>query len=140
LESVHHQKRILSRKIRWLAIVTGSMTGMALLSFLWLSLSGMILIVGGVVQPRLPRTGRWLLSVGAPLLSIWLIPFGGGLWWETMKGLNPPPSDVLHLILLLAWLVSPVLLIWLNAALVLEAVKERRTRPKSIRRNPAALS
>jgi hypothetical protein len=51
------------------------------------------------------------------LLSVWVVPFGGGYWWETVKGLNQLPPDVLHLILLFAWLVSPILLICCNAAL-----------------------
>jgi len=133
LESASYQRRVLPRKIRWLAILTGRMTGVALLSFLWLSLSGLILIVGAVVQTRLPRTGRWVLYLAAPMVSVWVVPFGAVNWWETLQGLNRPPLDVFGLSLSFAWLISPILLLWCNAALVLEAVKERRTRAESIR-------
>jgi hypothetical protein len=68
------------------------------------------------------------LYLGAPLLCIWVVPFAGVYWWETIKGHNYPPLDVRALSLFFAWLLSPILLIWCNAALLVEAVKERRAR------------
>jgi hypothetical protein len=57
----------------------------------------------------------------------------------SLEGLNHLPFELMPLSLLLAWMISPMLLIWLNAALVIEAKKERRTRTDSIPRHTATL-
>lgn len=101
--------------------------GIALLSFKWLSVSGVFLILGAAVQPRMPRAGRWLLSVAAPLLCVWIVPMGGLFLVAAIKG-EPLPHDFFGLGLILAWLLAPILLVWCVAALVVEAVKERRSR------------
>jgi hypothetical protein len=41
--------RILRRNIRWLAVVTGCITEIVLVTFLWLSLSAIVLIVDAAV-------------------------------------------------------------------------------------------
>ena len=128
MESVDYKNRILSRKTRWLAALTGCVSGVALLSFSWLCVLGIILIIGAVLQPRVPRAGRWLLYVATPLLSLWVVPTGAVVWVETAKGLSHITHEVIPQGLSLAWIVSPILLIWCNAVLLVEAVKERRTR------------
>ena len=127
MESANYENRILSRKTRGLAAVTGFVSGVALLSFKWLCVAGIFLIIGAVLQPRLPRAGRWLLYVAVPLMSVWVVPLGVLTLVATATG-ERPPYDVFGLSLALAWTLSPVLLIWCNAALVVEAVKDRRAR------------
>ena len=84
-------------------------------------------IIAVIVQPRLPRAGRWLLSVAAPLLSVWIVPIGIMVLVKTVRG-EPWPHDFIGVVFELAWTLSPILLIWCNAALVIEAVKERCAR------------
>jgi hypothetical protein len=127
LESVSYKSRILPRKLRFLAVMTGCVVGIALMSYTWRSLSAIPLILGAVLQPRVPRMGRLLLSVAAPLLSAWVVPLGVIMLVGTVRG-DPFPHDFLGVSLTLAWILSPILLLWCDATLVAEAVKERRTR------------
>jgi hypothetical protein len=127
LESVSYKSRILTRKLRILALITGCIVGIALMSYTWLSLSAIPLILGALFQPRVPRTGRLLLFVAAPLLSAWVVPLGVIMLVGTARG-DPFPHDFLGVILTFAWILSPMLLIWCDTALVVEAVKERRAR------------
>jgi hypothetical protein len=127
LESGVYSKRVLPPQIRWLAVVTGCVVGIALLSFKWASVAGLFLIVGAVVQPWMPRAGRWLLSVVAPLLSIWIVPWGALFLVAAAKG-GTLGLDFNSRGLAAAWMLAPILLIWCNVALVLEARKERRAR------------
>jgi len=127
LESANHKNRILPLKIRWLAVVTGCVVGIALLSFKWLSVSGVFLVVGAIVQPYAPRAGRWLLSVVAPLLAVWIVPMGGLFLLGAVKGENLG-LDFFSRGLAFAWMLSPILLVWCIAALAVEARKERRAR------------
>jgi hypothetical protein len=64
----------------------------------------------------------------------------GVYWLETVRGLNHLPCEVIPLSLLFAWMISPILLIWSNATLVIEAVEERPTRAESISVDTATLS
>jgi hypothetical protein len=130
LESVSYKSRILPHKLRLLVVVTGCVSGIALMSFTWLSLLAIPLIVGALVQPRAPRAGRLLLSVFAPLLSVWFIPMGVVMLVEAVQGASFP-HDFLGLGLLLAWILSPILLIWLDAALVVDAVRAMRNSRES---------
>lgn len=135
LEPAGYKSRILPRQILWLAVVTGCVAGMALLSFKWGAVAGLFLIMGAVVQPFMPRTGRWLLSVVAPLLGIWIVPLGGLFLLGAVKG-KALGGDFNSRGLALAWRLSPILLIWCNVALVIEARRERRARqpaPRSSR-------
>ena len=121
------KNRILPRNVRWLAVVTGCVVGIALLSFKWAASCGIVLIVAAVVQPWMPRTGRWVLSVVAPLLGVWIVPMGGLFLLGAVKG-ETLGIDFSSRGLALAWMLSPILLIWCNVALVVEARKERRAR------------
>jgi hypothetical protein len=127
LESVNYKTRILPHRIRCLAVVTGCVVGIALLSFKWAAVTGLLLIVGATVQPWMPRAGRWVLSVVVPLLDIWIIPMGGLFLLGAVKG-ETLCVDFFSRGLAFAWMLSPVLLVWCSVALVVEARKERRAR------------
>jgi hypothetical protein len=128
-----YEKRVLPRKVRWLAVVTGCVVGIALLSFKWLAVCGIVLIAAAVVQPWMPRTGRWALSVVAPLLGIWIVPMGGLFLLGAVKG-ETLGLDIYSRGLAFAWMLSPLLLIWCNVALVVEA---RRVAKDEVRSHAA---
>ena len=128
VESVSYKQRVLPQKIRWLAIATGLVTAGALLSSYWpLSVLSILLIFAGIVQPRSPQLGRLVLSVVAPLMSVWVIPVGFVMLWETLTG-EPGRHDLLFLAISSSWMLSPILLLWFDIALLVEARRERRER------------
>jgi hypothetical protein len=128
VESVSYKQRVLPQKIRWLAIATGLVTGSALLSFYWpFSVLAILLIFAGIIQPLSPQLGRLVLSVVAPLLSVWVIPVGFVVLWE-MLGAKPGRHDLLFLAITSSWMLSPILLLWCDTALLAEAIRERRER------------
>jgi uncharacterized membrane protein len=128
VESVSYKERVLPQKIRWLAIAAGLVTGSALLSFYWpLSVLAILLMFAGIVQPRSPQLGRLVLSVVAPLISVWVIPVGFMILWETLRG-EPGRHDLLFLAITLSWMLSPILLLWCDTALLVETRRERRER------------
>ena len=96
LESVSYKSRILPRKLRFLAVIAGCVVGIALMSYTWLSLSAIPLILGAVLQPRVPRTGRLLPSMAAPLLSVCVVPLGVIMLVGTVRG---DPSRTTFLVL-----------------------------------------
>jgi hypothetical protein len=130
MESGVYEKRVLPRKVRWLAVVTGCVVGIALLSFKWLAVCGIVLIAAAVVQPWMPRTGRWALSVVAPLLGIWIVPMGGLFLLGAVKG-ETLGLDIYSRGLAFAWMLSPLLLIWCNVALVVEARRVAKDEARS---------
>ena len=68
----------ISSRVRWFAVVTGCLTGIAG-SFglgLGFALIPSILVVGAVIQPRFPRLGRGLICMGALWLSFWVFDIG----------------------------------------------------------------
>ena len=63
---------VIPHRIRWLAISAGCVSGLAGLITVGLPpvFVPLPLILGAIVQPSAPRLGRWLLLVGAMLLSV----------------------------------------------------------------------
>ena len=123
--------RVLPRKIRLLAVVAGGLSGVAGclgtgLAF-WIYPS--LLIVGAVAQPRSPLSGRWLMYVGAPILSVWILPYGVGVVCEGVRNL-PRYHDLNSLVVITLWAVSFSLVAWCDIALVIEAIKANRPRQR----------
>ena len=123
--------RILPRKIRLLAVAAGCLSGVAgclgmgLLFWIYPSL----LILGAVAQPRFPRSGRWLMYVGAPILSVWILPYGVGVVSDGVRNL-PRYHDVNSLVVIILWAMSFSLVAWCDIALVIEAIKANRPRQR----------
>jgi 4-amino-4-deoxy-L-arabinose transferase-like glycosyltransferase len=129
VESVSYNQRVLPQKIRWLAIATGPVTGIALLSLFWPGVVlAILLMFAGIVQPRSPQFGRLVLSVVAPLISVLVIPVSFMILWETLGGEFGGPHDLRFLAMTLSWMLSPILLLCCDAALLVEARRERRER------------
>jgi hypothetical protein len=72
---------VFSRKIRWLAVLAACSSAV----FGPSALGSPFLILGAVIQPRAPTTGKWLAWLGALLLSIIVIPFGSGTVFEDAR-------------------------------------------------------
>ena len=124
------------RGIRWLAVATGCFSTAALLPHVtWVSIVASPLALGAIVQPRFPRLGRYLIAAGAFVVTWMVLPLGvmplvGAV---TVKDLLLPlhERDFLPLGLLTALIVSPFLIIWCDAALVIEQRKRARRARKT---------
>lgn len=127
METVSYQNRILSSRLRWLAVAAGCISGIALVSFVVLAAFGILPIVAAAIQRRTPRVGRMVLYVGAAALTYLVVPFGMIALRDTIKT-GFFRLDFVAVTLTLAWILSPPLVIWCDVALVLEAVRERRAR------------
>jgi hypothetical protein len=82
------------------------------------------LIPGALIQPRAPTSGRWLMWVGAVLLNVPMVPLIPEMVDEGPKILRSYPDSRLGAIYSLAVL-STVLLLWCDAALIMEAFKRK---------------
>jgi hypothetical protein len=82
------------------------------------------MIVGAIAQPRFHRLGFWLMLVGALLLSLWVLPIGVEVLFESfrMMGLY---HDFNAVSVRLLWAGSFLLLVWCDAALMIESLKLR---------------
>ncbi len=141
---VGYEGRILPLRIRLLAGATGCVTGIAFLGLSeTLSLFGIFLILGAMVVGWLPLAGRWLI-VGAVLFgSVFILPICLSHPVEIIRGpfvgMVAPvrlssiggPHDLTFLPMSLSWLLSPILLLWCDTALLIEAVKARLAQPAS---------
>lgn len=116
---------VISARIRWLAIVAGCSSAVVGVSFgAFFAAFPAILILGAIVPPRAPTTGRWLLWVIALLLSVMLVPFGFGVVLESPKMLRINHGGMMILISSM-FAVSTASLLWLDVALVMEAFRAK---------------
>ena len=112
------QTDIFPKRIRWVAIATGVASALALFPILFL-LYPTLLIVGGIIQPRFPSTGRWLVWAGAANLGVVLITYDLMLF----------PHPLLQpYYMMLIFPVSTILLAWCSAELIADGLKRMRTR------------
>jgi hypothetical protein len=113
-------KLIISDRTRWFAVITGFVAAVAgaFAGGLFLVMP-IPLILGAVIQPRLPRTGRALVCAGALWLTFWVFDVGFFMVLETHA------TDRLGVANLIV--VAVVLLVSLcDLAIVTEEVKMRR--------------
>jgi len=113
---------VVSSKVRWFAVATGCLTAIAGSFALGLGFASVpiFLIVGAILQPRFPRTGRGLMCAGALWLSFWVFDVGVLMLIESHPGYR---FGIVNLII-----VASVLLVALcDLALVIEEVKIRRS-------------
>jgi hypothetical protein len=68
------QTEIFPKRIRGLAIATGITSAFALFPVLLLQYPA-LLIVGGIIQPRFPSTGKWFVWAGAITLAPVLVTY-----------------------------------------------------------------
>jgi hypothetical protein len=107
------QADVFPRRIRWLAIATGIASALALFPALLLQYS-ILLIAGGIIQPRFPSVGKWLVWVGAAGLSVMLVTY------DVLFFPGPLPHP--HY-MRLTFSASTVLVVWCCVELVADGVK-----------------
>lgn len=122
--SIKSTEKSVSSKLRWFSMATGIATGAAgVLAFGWLFLIvPSVLIVGALVQPRAPRSGKLLMWVGAGIVSIVIVPVG----FEVLRESNNMArlvNDPKTLAILLLFITSTALVIWCDIALAVNAVR-----------------
>jgi hypothetical protein len=141
---VGRKGRILPPGIRLLAGTTGFVAGIALLGISdVLALLGILLVLGAIVVGWLPRGGRWLIVVAILFASVLIVPICLSNPIEIIRapfvGVIAPlrlrsvggPHDLTFLPMSLSWVVSPILLVWCDTALLLESVRGRIASPAS---------
>jgi hypothetical protein len=83
------------------------------------------LILGAVAQPRFPRSGRWIMYIGALILSVLVLPYGAGMMFYGVKTLHRD-HDYVWLGVFTLWVMSFSLVTWCDVALVIDAIKAKR--------------
>ena len=116
-------------RIRLLAILAGCVSGLigSLSMGYGFAIFPSLLILGAVAQPLFPRSGRWIMRIGALILSIPVLPYGGGLMLLSVKHLYGA-HDFNFLAVLTLWAVSFSLLTWCDVVLLVEAIRGSRPR------------
>jgi hypothetical protein len=66
---------IFPKKIRWLAIATGAASSLIFFPRGIFFLHPVLLIAGGIIQPRFPSMGRWFVWAGAAGLGVVVITY-----------------------------------------------------------------
>jgi hypothetical protein len=120
-ESEGQATGIVTSRTRWLAVAIGFFTGVAGSFGLGLGFASVpiFLIVGAIIQPRFPRTGRGLMCAGALWLTFWVFDVG------VLMLIEKHPYDHLGMINLLT-VVSVLLVTLCDLAIVIEEAKIRR--------------
>jgi hypothetical protein len=112
------QPEIFPKRIRGLAIATGIASGFALFPPLLLQYPA-LLIVGGIIQPRFPSTGRWFVWAGSIALGPVLVTYDVMLFPRPFiqPGLVAPIFPA-----------ATILLVWCCAELVVDGLARKRAR------------
>jgi|SRR5450631_381313 hypothetical protein len=119
--------RRIPRRIQWVAAAAGCFAGVALLSLSWsVFLLAVFLVLGAMVSLLFPRAGRWLVVVPALAVSAIVLPIFIANPVEMVKAVIVGPHYITFQAVSLCWPLSPMLLVWCDAALLIEAVKVRR--------------
>src|SRR5471032_2303205 len=120
LENQHldSTKDALSRfetKLRWCAACTGLVTlSSAAITVLYLPFP-VILLVGAAVAGKWPHTGRWLMGIGASVLSVCLLP----TYILLLPGLRFAYVDLAVLLIDIGWVGTLIILPLCDAMLLL---------------------
>jgi|ERR1700677_19281 hypothetical protein len=112
------QTNIFPKRIRGLAITTGVASAFALFPALFLHFPA-LLIVGGVIQPRFPSTGRWLVWAGALGLGPLLITYDVMLF---------PHPFILPGYVAFTFPAATILLVWCYAELAFDGLVRMHAR------------
>lgn len=126
----HESISTVPNSTRCLAIFAGCVSGLA--GFLTIGIVllfvPVLLILGALIQPSAPRLGRWLLAIGAMLVSVSV-----GLFFvpAAVKGISSVSSyhDAGAVAIVASFVISIVLVGWTDVALVINERKKRPPRP-----------
>jgi hypothetical protein len=110
--------------LRWVAACTGlvAVSGGAM-TLLYLPFA-IILIVGAAIVGKWPRTGRWLMWIGASVLSVCLLPAYVLLY----RKMHFAYVDLSILLIDIGWVGTLMLLPLCDAMLVIDAFKRRQAK------------
>ena len=125
-EPLGQTSEVLPSKIRWLAIVAACIAGIAGFFSVGplLSLIASIQILGAIVQPHSPRLGRWLLWVGTSFLSLYVFVLVAPQVIEGIRMVRLYGDRSSYEVFSIS-LVSVVLIIWCDTALLIDAWRLR---------------
>jgi hypothetical protein len=121
--------RVLPAWMRLLAILAGCSSGLSgsLVFGIVFLFVPIILILGAIIQPYMPRLGRWVCSVGAVLVSVYvgvfLAPQAFGL-----ASMLPEYHTLHDLAVLFLFVFSIALVVWADVALVMNGMNRRLTK------------
>ena len=116
-----------------MAIVAGCFSAsVGLLVFGWLfPVVPAFLVLGAIVQPHSPRPGRWLMWLGAFLLSLVVLPIGVETLLGGIRALGFY-RDRFMLVPFSLSFVSVLLVLWCDAVLLIEDMTMRRNRKGTV--------
>lgn len=122
-EASGDQRRLgaMTTAARLIAIVTGLITGTALsvgMGF-FAAIVPMLLIAGAILQPRFRLLGFWLMIAAAAQLSLWMLPFGAWLLYDSVRVLHWY-RDLNTAMITSIWAISLALLVVCDGILALE--------------------
>jgi len=121
------QVGVFPRRVRSVAIATGAASALALFPILDL-LYPVLLIVGGIIQPRYPSPGRWL--VWASAAELWVILITYDVYVIFPHPMSAPP------LMTMTFSIATLLLIWCSAELIADGLNLLRARRSSVRVPP----
>jgi hypothetical protein len=110
-----------SSSMRWLAGTAGCLTAATFIFDYGLGLLSVFLIVGALVAGRFPRKGRDLIWFGAVVASLSELPIAISMLLISARGGTDPRVTV-------GAAASVLLIVWCDAALVMQAFKTSRAR------------
>jgi len=115
---------MMSAKLRWIAIVTGSLIACSGVVLSWTDpVPAICLILGAAIQPRSPRTGRWLVWASALSASIGTFPLGFAALRSIINVLRAPEASYI-LLPTLAFLLPISLLLWCDVGFAIDAATQ----------------
>ena len=114
---------------KWLAVVTGCVTGIALLGLAGpAALPAILLIAGAFAGPYFPRARKVLILGPALLLSILVLPITILNFREAIRAPFLGPRDFNYLVLSWCWLISPILIVLCITAVVISSNRHAGSR------------
>jgi hypothetical protein len=125
--SKSHTNVVIPNRTRWLVIGAGCFYGLVgFLHYGWLFVFvPIILILGAVVQPRFNHLGRWLLALGTFIVTLYGMSFAVPA--VELIGRLPLHHSLEEVVFLLLFLVTVLLIVWCDVALIMEERKSRRS-------------
>jgi hypothetical protein len=117
----------LPRRARYVAIAAGFFSAAS--AALGLGVLAIVLpafLLGtAILEPYVPRTGKWLIWIIAFILSVYTLPIGVMIIRDGISTLRPY-HDPAILGILASWLLTLFFLIWCDAELILDAYTSRK--------------
>ena len=119
------KNEIMPTRLRWVAIAAGCVAGAFGVSLTFLfPLFSVPLILGALTQPRSTRSGRWLMWVGALILSCFSLYFAWAIMLEDFRGV--PHYDLITVAFFYLSIATVILVSWCDVELVLDAIRLKR--------------